>query len=93
MAEERAKSVPFFVAVSCFDHSSVKVLQLVFNKDKFEFGPITTLLSCHVAPIGRLRLSKQHPRLLVTCGYERDCYLKLWNISSAKDGETAKCLH
>ena len=86
--------MPFFVAVSCFARSSVKVVKLVFTKDKFEFTPLHDLLNCHVAPIGRLRLSKQYPRLLVTCGFERDTYIKLWNISSAgAEGEAAKCLH
>mmetsp|Transcript_13813 Transcript_13813/g.17486 ORF Transcript_13813/g.17486 Transcript_13813/m.17486 type:complete len:100 (-) Transcript_13813:626-925(-) len=94
MAEERAKQVQFYVAVSCFDQCAVKILYLVYNKGKFEFGTMNTLINCHVAPIGKVRLSKQHPRLLVTCGFERDCYLKLWNISAkAEKGESAKCLH
>ena len=83
VAEDRAAPVHFFVAASCFDHVEVKVLNLTFANGKFEFTPVqNTLRNCHVAPVGKIRLSKKYPRLLVTCGYEKDCYLKLWNVGA-----------
>lgn len=82
IAQERALPVKFIVAVSCFDHCQVKVLQLTFHKEQFTFSPVqNTLMNVHAMPVGKIRLSKNYPRLLVTCGYEKDVYLKLWNVT------------
>ena len=51
-------------------------------------------MNCHATPVGKIRLSKLFPRLLVTCGYERDVSLKLWNVAAqGGEKEPAKCLH
>jgi len=96
LADERALPVKFLVAVSTFDHCMIKVLPLAFHREQFTFGPVqNTLMNVHAMPVGKIRLSKQFPRLLVTCGYEKDVYLKLWNVTatSGDDKQPAKCLH
>ena len=52
-------------------------------------------MKCHATPVGKIRLSKQFPRLLVTCGYDKDVWLKLWNVSvkAEEENEPAKCIH
>ena len=86
IAEERSAPALFFVAASCFDHVEVKVLNMIFANGKFEFKPVqNTLKNCHIAPVGKIRLSKKFPRLLVTCGFEKDCYLKLWNVMAKQE--------
>lgn len=86
VAEERALPMKFIIAVSSFDHCQVLVLHLVFHKETFTFSPIqNTLKNCHTMPVGKIRLSKNFPRLLVTCGFEKDVYLKLWNVATKTD--------
>jgi len=96
LAEERALPKKFIVAASTFDHCQVKVVNLVFHKEAFTFSDIqNNLMNCHVAPVGKIRLSKNFPRLMVSCGFEQDVYLKLWNVTtkSASDDEPAKAIH
>ena len=95
MAEERALPIKLMVAVSCFDHCEIKVLNVIFHKEAFTFSEIQNNMSnCHVAPVGKVRLSKNYPRLMVSCGFDKDVYLKLWNVTTkAPENEPAKCVH
>jgi hypothetical protein len=40
------------------------------------------LMHVHAKPVSKIRLSNHYPKLLVTCGYEGDCFFKLFNVGT-----------
>ena len=52
------------------------------------------MLNVHDIPPGKIRLSRQFPRLLVSCGDERDAEYRLWNVTQkGEDNSAAVPLH
>ena len=43
--------------------------------------------------MNKIRFSRQFPKLLVSCGDEKDIKLKLWNVGQKQDDEKAVPLH
>ena len=41
----------------------------------------------HAIPPGKIRLSRQFPRLLVSCGDQADAEYKLWNVTQKGDAD------
>ena len=65
-----------------------------FSNGQLAFSSLqNTLLNAHEIPVNKVRFSRQFPRMLVSCGDERDVKLKLWNVAQKQDDEKATPLH
>ena len=81
----------FFVAVACWEQCRVQVYQLNFklvtdrggfSNGQLAFSGLQNVMSnVHKIPPNKIRLSRQYPKLLVTCGDEKDTEYKLFNIT------------
>jgi len=88
---ESRDSKQFIVAVACWEQCRVQVYQLNFklvtDRGGFSNGQLTfsglqnVMSNVHKIPPNKIRLSRQYPKLLVTCGDEKDTEYRLWNIT------------
>lgn len=83
-AQYRSEPLMFFVAVACLEYRQVRIYQLTLKQGAFTLSPIqNTIQHVHTKPCCKVRLSSSYPRLLVTCGDQDDCQLKVFNISKS----------
>jgi WD40 repeat protein len=82
------KSATFILALACYDKCKVAFLKIQREGGKLKVlkeEKVNPIEFPHKMPANCVRLSKNYPNLVVTCGDEQDTMVKLWNLTQPNE--------